>query len=186
MTTGAPEILRDLSAQVGAEWTFEIRNIEPGRLTLSFDALPAGWAVKQVVADGRDVTEAPFGLAPTGSPTMVEITLTDKPTTLSGVVRRAQKGAAPDDFTVVVFGDDPAQWREGSKRVLVARPDQNGIYKLTGLPPGRYRAMAVEYLDDGEQWNPEFLKWARPRATVIELGDGASATLNLTLTKYAD
>jgi hypothetical protein len=87
---------------------------------------------------------------------------------------------------VVVFADDPSLWREGSKRVLAARPDQNGTYKLTGLPPGRYRAIAVEYLDDGEQWNPEFLRWAGPRAAQVELAEGGAVTLNLTITKYAN
>jgi len=172
------------SAQVGAGWEFEIRNIEPGRLTVSFDALPAGWAVKRVVANGRDVTESSFDLASSESPTTVELTLTDKPPTLAGVVSREARPTPSDDYTVVLFGDDPALWREGSRRVLVARPDQNGAYKLTGFPPGRYRAIAVEYLDDGEQWNPEFLNWARSRATPLEVEDGAAVTLNLTLTKY--
>jgi len=174
------------SAQVGAGWEFEIRNIEPGRLTLSFDALPSGWALKRVVANGRDVTEFPFELAPGDSATSVEMTLTDKPTTLTGVVSRDATSPTSDDYTVVVFGDDPAEWREGSRRVLVARPDQHGAYKLTGLLPGRYRAIAVEYLDDGEQWNPEFLGWARSRAARVELEDGAAVTLNLRLTKYAN
>ena len=174
------------SAQVGAGWEFEIRNIEPGRLTLSLNALPSGWAVKRVVANNRDVTESSFELAPGASATTVEMTLTDRPTTLAGVVSRNARTPTSDDYTVVVFGDDPAEWREGSRRVLVARPDQHGAYKLTGLPPGRYRAIAVEYLDDGEQWNPEFLGWARSRAARIELEDGATVTLNLTLTKYAN
>jgi hypothetical protein len=181
----SPESLQTPSAQVGAGWRFEIGNIEPGRLTLSFDGLPAGWAVKKIVADGRDVTESLFGLGPSSAATPFEITLTDKPTTLSGAVSRGSKPAATDDFTVVVFADDPVQWREGSKRVLIARPDQHGTYKITGLPPGRYRAIAVEYLDDGEQWNPELLGWARSRAVRVELEEGAAVTLNLTLTRYA-
>jgi hypothetical protein len=110
--------------------------------------------------------------------------LTDKPTTLSGVVSRDAKATPSDDYTVVLFGNDPAQWRDGSRRVLVARPDQNGAYKLAGVLPGRYRAIAVEYLDDGEQWNPEFLNWAHSRATLVELEEGAAVTLNLPLTKY--
>jgi hypothetical protein len=181
----APFSLGDLSALVGAGWDFAIGNIEPGKISLSVDALPAGWAVKRVMANGRDVTESSFELAPGASPTTVELALTDKPTTLSGVISRDAQTTTSEDYTVVVFGDDPAQWREGSKRVLVARPDQNGAYRITGLPPGRYRAIAVEYLDDGEQWNPEFLAWARSRAARVELEEGVAVTLNLKLTRYA-
>jgi hypothetical protein len=182
----APFGLGDSSALVGAGWEFAIGNIEPGKMSLSVDALPAGWAVKRVVANGRDVTESSIDFAPGSSPMTVEITLTDKPTTLSGVVSRDAKTGTSEDYTVVVFGDDPTQWREGSKRILVARPDQNGTYKVTGLPPGRYRAIAVEYLDDGEQWNPELLGWARSRAARVELEEGAAVTLNLKLTRYAN
>jgi hypothetical protein len=138
------------------------------------------------MANGRDVTESSFDLAAGDAPARVELTLTDKPTTLSGVVGREVKPTPSDDYTVVLFGDDPALWREGSRRVLVARPDQNGAYKLTGFPPGRYRAIAVEYLDDGEQWNPDFLNWARSRARPLEVEDGAAVTLKLTLTKYTN
>lgn len=186
ISVGIPFGFQDASAQVGAEWAFTVGDIEPGNVSLSCSGLPAGWAVNRVVANGRDVTESSFDLAPGLPPTTVEITLTDKPTTLSGVVGRDAKAAASDDYTVVVFSDDPAQWREGSKRILVARPDQNGAYKLTGLRPGRYRAIAVEYLDDGEQWNPEFLSWAQSRAARVELEDGAAVTLNLTLTRFAN
>jgi hypothetical protein len=112
------------------------------------------------------------------------MTLTDRPTTLTGVVTGDTRTPTSDDYTVVVFADDPAQWREGSRRVRMARPDQNGVYKLTGLPPGVYRVIAVEYLDDGEQWNPQFLGWARSRAARVELEEGASITLNVKLTRY--
>jgi hypothetical protein len=186
LSVSAPLSIQTPSAQVGATWEFEIGNIEPGRVTLAFDALPAGWAVKRVVLDERDVTESPFDLAGGGPPANVVISLTDRPTSLSGIVRQESRTTAPDDYTVVVFADDPSQWREGSKRVLAARPDQNGTYNLTGLPPGRYRAIAVEYLDDGEQWNPEFLRWAGPRAARVELAEGAAVTLSLTITRYAN
>jgi len=96
------------------------------------------------------------------------------------------RNPVPEDYTVVVFGDDPAQWQEGSRRVVTAKPDQHGTYKLTGLAPGRYRAIALESLDDGEQWNPEFLAWARPRARLVEIEDGAKVTLNLSVVKYVD
>jgi hypothetical protein len=186
LSVSAPLNIQTRSAQVGTAWEFEIGNIEPGRVTLAFDAMPAGWAVKRIMVNERDVTESPLDLAGAGRPVNVEITLTDKPTSLSGVVRQESRTTAAGDYTVVVFADNPAYWREGSKRVLAARPDQNGTYKLTGLPPGRYRAIAVEYLDDGEQWNPEFLRWAESRAAKVELAEGAAVTLNLTITKYAN
>lgn len=176
-----------VSGDVRAGWDFEIRNVEPGRVSLSVDPIPAGWAVSRILADGRDVTESfSVALVPGGPPVAVEITLTDKPTKISGTVRQEGRSTPPEDYTLVVFGDDPAQWREGSRRVVTAKPDQHGAFTLTGLPPGRYRAVAVDSLDDGEQWNPEFLAWARSRGRLVELQDGAAVTLSVTLVKYAN
>ncbi len=91
------------------------------------------------------MTESSFNLAPGLPPATVESTLTDKPTTLSGVVSRDAKPTSSDDDTVVLFGDDPALWREGSRRVLVARPDQNGAYKLTGFRPAAIERLRSRY-----------------------------------------
>ena len=184
----APMGLQDWSGRPDAAGDFEIKNIEPGRLTASVDGLPAGWAVKRVVLDGRDVTESDIDLT-ASTPGRLEITCTDKPTTLSGTVTRdaepVSTASLPQDYVVVVFGDSPSQWREGSRRVLVAQPDQKGIYKIAGLPPGTYRAIAIDTLDDGEQWNPDFLQWASPRAVLVELSDGEAKTLNLKVTRNA-
>jgi hypothetical protein len=182
--SGSPA-LPPVAAQVGATWEFEMKNVEPGKLDLSIEPVPAGWALRRVLAGGRDVTEGSVEVA-AATTTTVEVTLTDRPTVLSGTVTQPAVQSAPDDYTVVVFSDDPAHWKEGSRRLTVARPDQHGAFKVVGLPPGRYRAIAVEYLDLGEQWNPEFLGWARSRGAVVELADGETMKANLKLTKYAD
>ena len=43
------------------------------------------------------------------------------------------------------------------------RPDhENGTFQMTGLPPNEsYRAIAVDYLEDGEEMDPDFLKRMR-------------------------
>ncbi len=178
---------RPQSASVSTGWDFDITNVEPGRLTLTIGPMPAGWAVKRVVADGRDVTESfSFTMTAGGAAPVIEVTLTNKPTLVTGAVTQAGASPVPDDYTVVVFGDDPSLWLEGSRRVVTARPDQYGTYKLSGLPPGRYRGIAIDALDEGEQWNPEFLGWARARGTLIDLEDGGAVTLNLVVTKYTN
>jgi hypothetical protein len=60
-----------------------------------------------------------------------------------------------------------------------ARPDQQGQFEIKGLPPGNYLALAVEYLEEGQDRDPEFLLQMRPYATSVQLGDAERKVLTL-------
>ena len=174
------------AVQLGTGWAFELRGVEPGRQQVSIEPIPAGWAIKDITSNGRSVIDTGVDIS-SAATTTIDITLSDKVTSLTGTVTPAGPNQPPPaDFTVLVFSDDPSHWKDRTRRVALSRPEAGGGYKVTGLPPGVYRAIALEYVDDGEQQNPEFLAWARSRAARIELADGASATLDLTLVKYGN
>ena len=60
-----------------------------------------------------------------------------------------------------------------------ARPDQQGQFEIKGLPPGNYLALAVEYLEEGQDRDPEFLQQMRPSATSVQLDDAERKVLTL-------
>ena len=67
------------------------------------------------------------------------------------------------DYTVVVFPEDATKWSPPSRYVKSARPDQQGLIKIVGLPPDdRYLAVAVDYLEEGGAADPEFLDLIKP------------------------
>jgi hypothetical protein len=62
------------------------------------------------------------------------------------------------------------------------RANDDGTYQVTGLPPSLdYRAVAVDYLEDGEETDPEFLKRMRDRAARFSLREGERRALDLRL-----
>jgi hypothetical protein len=62
------------------------------------------------------------------------------------------------------------------------RADKDGTFQITGLPPSLdYRAVAVDYLEDGEETDPEFLKRMRDRATRFSLREGERRAIDLRL-----
>jgi hypothetical protein len=89
---------------------------------------------------------------------------------VSGTVRAESKPLGAD---VVVFSADTAKWSYPSRFVRTARADEQGRFRIAGLPPGeRYLAVAPDYLEAGEHDDPEFLE--RMRAVAIEFFfDGA-------------
>jgi hypothetical protein len=92
-----------------------------------------------------DITDTPYEAKPGGSAEGLEIVLTNVQTTVSGTVRNAT-GAAKD-YVVLFFpanlpdGDTPARF------IRTVRPDQEGKFLVSGLPPADYFSAAVESLE---------------------------------------
>jgi hypothetical protein len=82
-----------------------------------------------------------------------------------------------------VFAADSGKWREESRMIRSARPDQNGRYEIRGLPPGEYLGIALDYVREN-QWNdPEFLEEIRARAEKFSLNESETRQLDLIVQK---
>ena len=64
-----------------------------------------------------------------------------------------------------------------------ARPDQTGGFSIAGLPVGSYLCVALEYLEPGQETDPEFLRSIAPLATAIKLAESEKKALTLRLTE---
>jgi len=168
----------NLIAAVSPDGTFDLRNVGPGRTPVSVFGLPTGWTLARVVSAGREADDLGLEVA-AGATVDVTLFVTNRLTSVSGTVTDAED-KLPEDYTVLFFSEDESRWTLATP----VRPDQRGSYRLTSLPPGKYRAIALEYLDDGEEQNPEFLAWARERSVRVELVRGEPITLDLKLVRY--
>lgn len=79
--------------------------------------------------------------------------------------------------TVVVFARDAGKWFEQSRWVRAARPDQQGQYRLDGLPAGDYYAVALDYVEDGQWFDPAYLTSLREYAVPFTLGEAGSTSI---------
>ena len=113
----------------------------------------------------------------------IEIELTERLTTVSGGVSDDRGGVALDT-TVIVFADEPEKWGPHSRFIESARPDQQGRFTIRNLPPGRYVAIAVGYLDPGEERDPDVLERWRPRGTLFTFAEGETHGLDLRLSAF--
>jgi hypothetical protein len=147
-----------------------------GQLALTVET-PRGWMLKQVELDGRDITDRFFELR--GPSPNFRVTLTDRVTRVSGVVRSGSRAAA--DATIVLFADDAARWSYPTRYVATARADDRGAFSIEGLPPNGYLAAALDDLDEGDSEDPDFLQSLREHATKVSVDYGESRTLTLDL-----
>jgi hypothetical protein len=82
--------------------------------------------------------------------------------------------------TVVVFADDERKWEYPSRFVRTSRAGARGTFQIPALPPNEtYHAVAVDYLEEGEETDPDFLERMRDRAVRFSLREGERRTLDL-------
>jgi hypothetical protein len=167
-------------ARAEADGTFVLSNLF-GLRVIRVNGLPQNWMLKAVMVGGVDVSDTPMDFKSTQDYKDAQIILTDKITEVSGKVAGSGTGAVLD-YTVVIFPDDEAKWIGASRYIRSARPDQQGMFKIRSLPPhARYLAVAVDYLEEGEANDPEFLAEMKAKASTLSLGDGESKAVDLKL-----
>ena len=161
------------------DWTFEVRGLS-GRRILRVFGLPAPWTLKSITHDGRDITDTGIEVAPGQEVSGIEVVMTANAAELSGTVQNS-KGTAIDDYVVVLFPPETEKMGFQSRHVKVARPDQTGRFTIRGVPAHSYLAIALEYLEPGEESNPDFLERMRSLATSVRLAEGEKKVITLKL-----
>lgn len=144
---------------------------------LSIATLTGDWTLKSVEVNGRDLADDPIALRHDERLDDVRVVLTNQPTHLLGALLNQEK--QPAEGTVVVFPEETSRWREDSRTIRVARPDQRGEFSIKGLPAGHYLIAAVDYVQDGQWYDPEFLAELRRRAQRLSLTEAESKRIDV-------
>jgi hypothetical protein len=87
----------------------------------------------------------------------------------------------PAEGTVLLFPADAARWLEAAGASRVARPDQAGLFRFDTVRPGDYLAVALEYVQQWQVFDPEFLEELRDDATKVAVAEGADRQVDLRL-----
>ena len=149
-------------------------------LGAGFGPATEGWSIRSVRVNGVDVTDAGIEFKPNEDISGVEVELTNKVTTIAGTVK-SSRGELSTEYTAIVFAQDKEKWTGNSRYQSAGRPDQDGRFKITGLPPGEYYVVAVDRLEPGQTSDPGFLERVRNRAVSLSLREGETRTVDLSL-----
>ena len=167
---------------INDDFTFEIKS-PPGEIVLrAMPMMSAEWAVKTVTHNGRDITEDGIEVASGSAVKDVEIVLTNRFQTISGLVTN-QRGDVRTDVTIFLFPQDRERWIAQpwlAPSSAVGRPDQNGRYSIRArLQPGDYYAIAVEYFDQNRRADPSYLEELSNGAVRFDLREEETKAIDL-------
>jgi protocatechuate 3,4-dioxygenase beta subunit len=151
---------------------FSIMGVTPGRYRLTLSAAATGpWIATSSVARGRDTLDVPLEIGPAEHVTDWVVTISDRPSELTGRITDAAGAPQPDHF-IVVFSAERTFWRPPSRRVVQTRPGVDGRFSVRGLPAGDYFLAALTDVDASDLASAVFLEQLVPAAIRIPLGDG--------------
>jgi hypothetical protein len=163
-------------AAVNADGRFSIEGVVPGRYRVAVLA-PGGLRAASFDVAGEDALDFLLNVGDRG-PADATLTLTSRAAAIAGSLRQAS-GQPASDYTILVFADDPKYWTPQSRRVQATRPATNGAYSFRNLPPGAYRIVAVDDLEDGQWLDPAVLRQVSAAAIPITVADGETKTQDL-------
>ena len=163
--------------RVDDDWTFELKAAQSPVLVRTFRT-PAGYSLKAVLLSGTDVTDTGIAFKAGESVTGLQVVLSTSSSGVAGTVTD-DNGKPVADYAAIVFSEDPTKWGFMSRHVAMARPDQQGGFQAKNLPPGRYLAVAVEAVEEGQETDPEFLERLRSLGTAFTLGEGEQRSVSL-------
>ncbi len=159
--------------------TFTFRALMGPNL-LRMGSAPAGWMLKSIVLDGRDITDTPYDFKSGQKVTSLDVTVTRQAARLDGAVQD-DRGRPVADYAVVAFSTDPARWGAETRFVRAAVPGRDGTFQIGGLPADEYFVIALDSLESGEETDRERLESWRGKATRVTLADRESKRVDLTL-----
>lgn len=180
---GAARLLRpQFNARPQADGTFAFDAIVIGRWTFSVTApRTSPWSLKSFTLGGREVEDF-IEVHPGQAVPELVLTLTDRPSELSGTLQDAG-GRPASDYFVIAFAADPRMWTPVSRRIQSTRPASDGAYSIKGLPLGDYYLAALTDVEPNEWLSPAFLEQIVGASVRVRINDSAKTVQNLRIAR---
>jgi hypothetical protein len=170
-----------MAAPMQADRTFEVRSVFGRSLIVADLPRESGWQIKGVYVNGQDVTDTGIDVGARQRLAGVKVVATMQKTEVTGVVTSAN-GEAQANCVVMLYAEDESRWRNPLQRYFaITRSNQQGQYDITGLPAGKYLAVATQSLDMGSATDPTTLTRLRAGTSALELNYGQKTPLDLRL-----
>jgi hypothetical protein len=170
--------------RVDASGGFTTMGVPAGKYILRVTNAPQGWTLRSAMFGGKDITDTAVDLKDENAAGVV-LSFNDRPIELTGLARTASGNGDPT-ASILLFPVDPAGWIDtGSqpRRLRQVRASKDGTFKLGGLPPGEYHAVAIAGTAPRGWQDPQYLDAVARSATQVRLSEGETRAITLTSVK---
>ena len=170
------------NAKVAKDGSFTLDNVSPGKYYVQANA-PSGTYLKSVRYGSAEVSGKELDLSG-GAGGEIEVVYRYGPGEVDGTIQQPQNGAPSPVTAQILFVPDTLN-ADGSG-IRFGSTNSNGGFTMAGVPPGHYRAYALEEVNYGEVQNPEVLKQLEQRGTDVEVKENDKKQIQLPLISTDD
>lgn len=150
-----------------------------GPAVVRVTTLPRGMSIKSVEVDGREMPDGVLELKGGRTLDGVRIVITDRFPAVTGLVTDDRAAAA--EGAVLLFPADESRWVGIADNTRLTRTTAQGAFRLDGVRPGEYFAVALGSIQSSQTADPEFLASLKDRATRITIHEGETSQISLQL-----
>jgi hypothetical protein len=168
------ETFQGARAEVDENNQFMVKDVHDGELRLDAWGISKDCYIKEVRYSDSVVPDATIRVAK-GSVGPLEITLSSRGAHVQGTVLNEDTLPALGAWAVAIPD------KKTRRASYSANTDQYGHFEVRGLPPGKYKLFSWAGLQQGAWEDPEFLKEYEAKATVIEVNEDETKTVELKL-----
>jgi protocatechuate 3,4-dioxygenase beta subunit len=133
--------------------------------------------LKSATANGVDLLAQGVLVSSGNAPTSIDLVYSSNTGKASGTVTGADDLPVPGAYVVLVKDNDPRS--DDDQSIETTTTDQYGKFELSGIPPGRYKAMAFGKGDTDSYGDPDFIKPYAAKADSVDVHAGSTASLQL-------
>lgn len=148
----------------------------PGRVLFDVIGAAPRWFLQSVTANGNDLIDNGVELDEGEELSGLVVSLTSNPSRVAGSPRDEK---SPIEYVAIVFAKDPAAWQFRSRRIAATRAQRDGSFEIKGLPSGSYLAIGVDYIEAGEERDPELLEQWSAKATEVTVAEGQTSSVKV-------
>jgi hypothetical protein len=160
------------SAEVDDNNQFTLKDVHDGEFRLDAWGISKDCYIKEVRYSDSIVPDATIRVAK-GAVGPLEITLSSRGAHVQGTVLNEDTLPAVGAWAVAIPD------KKTHRASYSASTDQYGHFEVRGLPPGKYKLFSWGAPQQGAWEDPEFLKEYEAKATVIEVDEGDTKTVEL-------
>lgn len=167
----------DASTQANADGSFQLEYVNAGQFNVSVTDLPARAYVKSIHYGDRDVTHTVVDV-PAEMRGSLNISL--------GMNAASVKGSLSRPGNVVALWPKAPDVGQALGGIRVARTGEQGEFLFDHVPPGEYRVIAWEEIEQGVAQYAPFLARFADRAVSLVLEEGLRAEATVPIVSRAD
>jgi protocatechuate 3,4-dioxygenase beta subunit len=153
---------------------FRLRDIPPGSYWVDVTNLPVAFYVKSIRFGEQDVTTVPLKVSQPGVEPQLEVILSDRTATLSGIVVGASGGPVQ-----VMLAPASRELERVGRLVKGTVSGVGGTFRFEGVAPGQYVVLAFEDAEPGLAEDPEFRAGFLGSGTEVELGPSGNRMIEV-------